>query len=235
MDAWNRDDPTLLINILAPKAPPAMTTTTTEMTPAELADHTLASTLADRVTNATSELTLLCDTLAGIGPNPDVDGLTAEDKAEIELNLLATVQSMLAVLHLAGFDVKVAIDCLADALDGEETRTYRITNTSSGHCIGDYQATSPERAISAMLADAGCAPDVGADPDLDADELTIYQPTARADRPEIAPILPLRICVWASEVVAEYADETPDRYASLDDLCRELEMTAAELGKEIAR
>jgi len=114
MDAWNRDDPTLLINILAPKAPPAMTTT--EMTPAKL-----ASTLADRVTNATSDLTLLCDTLAGIGPKPDVDGLTAEDKAEIELNLLATVQSMLAVLHLRGFDVKAAIDCLA-AIDAEETR-----------------------------------------------------------------------------------------------------------------
>ncbi len=27
--------------------------------------------LADRVTNATSDLTLLCDTLAGCGPNPD--------------------------------------------------------------------------------------------------------------------------------------------------------------------
>jgi len=81
--------------------------------------------LADRVTNATSDLTLLCDTLAGIGPNPDIDSLTAEDKAEIELNLLATAQSMLAVLHLAGLDVKGAIDCLADvvdALDAEEAR-----------------------------------------------------------------------------------------------------------------
>jgi len=28
MDAWNRDDPTLLINILAPKAPEPMTTPT---------------------------------------------------------------------------------------------------------------------------------------------------------------------------------------------------------------
>ena len=89
------------------------------------ATHTLAPTLADRVTNATSDLTLLCDTLAGIGPNPDIDSLTAEDKAEIELNQLATAQSILAVLHLRGYDVKGAVDCLADvvdALDGEIDR-----------------------------------------------------------------------------------------------------------------
>lgn len=61
--------------------------------------------------------------------------------------------------------------------------TYRITNTSSGHCLG---------------ADS-------------------------------APVLPIRICVWASEVVAEYADWSPERYASLDELCRDHEMSATEL------
>ena len=76
-----------------------------------------SNSLADRVKNTTSDLTLLCDTLAGIVPHPDIDSLIAEDQAEIELNLLATAQSMLAVLHLAGHDVKAAIDCLADVVD----------------------------------------------------------------------------------------------------------------------
>ena len=44
-------------------------------------------------------------------------------------------------------------------------KTFRITNTTSGHSLGDYAGESPEAAISAMLADAGCAPD-DADPDL---------------------------------------------------------------------
>jgi hypothetical protein len=56
--------------------------------------------------------------LADVSPNGvDVNSLTAEGKAEIELNLLATAQSILAVLHLAGHDVKGAIDCLADVVD----------------------------------------------------------------------------------------------------------------------
>ena len=80
--------------------------------------------LADRVSNASTDLTLLCDTLAGLGHDPvfDIDSLAAEDKAGIELNLLAVAQSILAVLHLAGHDVQSALNCLAnivDSLNGE--------------------------------------------------------------------------------------------------------------------
>ena len=113
----------------------------------------------------------------------------------------------------------------------ESLTTYRITNTVSGHCLGNYQGDSPEAAISAMLADAGCSPE-DADPDLVADELTVYEPTARADRPATAPILPIRICVWTTDVVAEYADWSPERYASLDALCSAHEMTREELGEQ---
>lgn len=35
-------------------------------------------------------------------------------------------------------------------------KTYAISNVSSGHSLGQYEAASPEEAIAAMLADAGC-------------------------------------------------------------------------------
>lgn len=44
MDAWNRDDPTLLINILAPKEPPDMNTAIIDATKTPVCDR-----LADRV------------------------------------------------------------------------------------------------------------------------------------------------------------------------------------------
>ena len=83
--------------------------------------------LADRVTNATTDLTLLCDTLAGLGRDPvfDIDSLAAEDKAGIELNLLAVAQSILAVLHLAGHDVQPALNCLANIVDSLDEETDR--------------------------------------------------------------------------------------------------------------
>lgn len=68
---------------------------------------------------------------------------------------------------------------------------------------------------------------------LVADELTVYEPIARADRAgSTAPILPIRICVWAGEVVAEYADWSPEKYASLDALLSAHEMTREELGEQ---
>jgi hypothetical protein len=114
--------------------------------------------------------------------------------------------------------------------------TYRITNTTSGLCLGDYEGESPAAALASMRRDAGITGDdeLKADSDdLDADELTVYQPTPHADRPETRPVLPVRICVWAGEVVAEYADWSPERYASIDVLCREHEMSAEELGAAI--
>lgn len=47
--------------------------------------------------------------------------------------------------------------------------TYEIENTSSGQILGTYEADSPEAAIRAMLADAGCTDEP--DPDLVATEV----------------------------------------------------------------
>jgi hypothetical protein len=126
-------------------------------------------------------------------------------------------------------------DEVCDAPGHGRMTTYRITNTASGHCLGDFEGETASDAIAAMLADAGdlADADADADPDLVADELTVYEPIARADRAgSTAPILPIRICVWAREVVAEYADWSPERYASLDALLSAHEMTREELGEQ---
>jgi hypothetical protein len=61
---------------------------------------------------------------------------------------------------------------------------------------------------------------------------SVYEPIARADRPATAPTLPVRIRVWKGDVVAEYADWSPERYASLDALLSAHEMTREELGEQ---
>ena len=112
----------------------------------------------------------------------------------------------------------------------ETTKTYRVTNTMSGQDLGEYQVESAAAALAAMMADAGCAGEEPSD-DLVADELTVYQPVPRSDRPETAPTLPTRICEWADgRCVAYYADWSPERYVSISDLCREHQMSSDELG-----
>ena len=46
------------------------------------------------------------------------------------------------------------------------TNIYRIENTTSGLILGDYEGTTGDDAIRAMLDDAGVASDVPADPAL---------------------------------------------------------------------
>jgi hypothetical protein len=66
----------------------------------------------------------------------------------------------------------------------------------------------------------------------DHDTMQTYRPIPRSDRPETSPVLPLRVSVdLDGSVTAEYADWSPERYATLETFCAAHEMTAAELGE----
>jgi hypothetical protein len=66
--------------------------------------------------------------------------------------------------------------------------------------------------------------------------MTVYRPTPASDRPETAPILPTVVTVRPNgSATATYTDHVDEHYGSLDDLCREHQMSKAELGEPSAR